>query len=135
MAEPLILVVSLWIDASQEEAFVAYEREAARVMARHGGQIQRVIRVHPADAQIDPPFEIHISVSRTKSPFSGTNPIPKGKDYPRFARRSFGERPSIEAEISRSNSALHLSSTRIPPPASASRWTTPTPLRVPDPDR
>ena len=33
------IVVSLWIHPGQEDAFDAFEHDAARVMAKHGGRI------------------------------------------------------------------------------------------------
>jgi hypothetical protein len=58
-----VLVVHLWIHAGQEAAFGAYEREAARIMARHKGRIDQAIRVTapegaPPEAAF--PFEIHV---------------------------------------------------------------------------
>jgi uncharacterized protein (DUF1330 family) len=53
------LVVSLWLKTDDVAAFEAFERSAARVMAAHGGRIDRVIR--RADAErADEPFEVHV---------------------------------------------------------------------------
>lgn len=54
-----IRVVSLWIRHGQEAAFEAYERDAAPLMARHGGRIESAVRVEPGGAG-DPPFEVHV---------------------------------------------------------------------------
>jgi uncharacterized protein (DUF1330 family) len=58
------LVVSLWIHTGQEAAFEAFEREAARCMASHGGRIDAAVRTAtngsaagPADAVA---YEVHI---------------------------------------------------------------------------
>lgn len=54
-----VRVVSLWIHPGQEAAFEAFEREAVRIMRRHGGRIDSAVRVTPAGAG-DPPFEVHV---------------------------------------------------------------------------
>jgi antibiotic biosynthesis monooxygenase (ABM) superfamily enzyme len=50
-------VVSLWVHPGQEAAFEAFEREAARIMARHGGRIDTAVRVGRGG---EAPFEVHI---------------------------------------------------------------------------
>jgi len=60
MAEPLILIVSLWVDPACVDDYIAYEREAVGVMATHGGRIERVIRLDPAQRSPESPFEIHV---------------------------------------------------------------------------
>ncbi len=58
MADSYIRIVSLWIHAGQEAAFEAFEREAARIMAKHGGRIERAIRI--VGLKADAPFEVHV---------------------------------------------------------------------------
>jgi antibiotic biosynthesis monooxygenase (ABM) superfamily enzyme len=56
----LILVVSLFIHAGREAEFRQFETEAARIMKKYEGRIERVIRPTtpaPSDAV---PYEIHI---------------------------------------------------------------------------
>jgi len=53
-----IRIVSLWIHPGQEAAFEACERESARIMARHGGRIDRAIGT--SGQGVDAPFEVHI---------------------------------------------------------------------------
>jgi uncharacterized protein (DUF1330 family) len=64
MAQRYSLVVSLWIRPGQEEAFEAFEREAARRMARHGGRIDAAVRTAPKGAATGPDeataYEVHI---------------------------------------------------------------------------
>jgi hypothetical protein len=57
-----VFVVSLWIHPGQEAAFDAHEREAARIMARHGGRIDRAVRLTPTSARSgeERPFELHL---------------------------------------------------------------------------
>ena len=59
-----VRVVSLWIHPGQEAAFEQFEREAARIMARHGGRIDSAVRIDPAGSgggrAGDSPFEVHI---------------------------------------------------------------------------
>jgi hypothetical protein len=66
MAERYVRVVTLWIRPGQEGAFETFEREAASIMARHGGRIDQAVRLTrpergEADAGVgEPPFELHI---------------------------------------------------------------------------
>lgn len=57
---PLLLWVQIWLRDADLAGFEAYERRAARVLARHGARIERAFR--PLDAAEDPalPFEIHL---------------------------------------------------------------------------
>jgi len=49
MSQPrYVRIVSLWIHPGQEAAFEAFEREAARIMARHGGWIDSAVRTGSA---------------------------------------------------------------------------------------
>jgi hypothetical protein len=62
MADRYALVVNLWVHKGQEAAFEAYEREAARIMARHKGRIDQAVRVTPLDgapADAACPYEVH----------------------------------------------------------------------------
>ena len=59
MQGPICVVVRLWIREGAMHEFEAYERNAARIMRRHGGTIERAIRVTQRNAS-DDPFEIHI---------------------------------------------------------------------------
>lgn len=60
VAAPLHLWVQIWLRTNDVDGFQAYERRAARVLARHGARIERAFR--PLDAAEDPalPFEIHL---------------------------------------------------------------------------
>jgi antibiotic biosynthesis monooxygenase (ABM) superfamily enzyme len=63
VSDRFVLLVHLWIHPGQEAAFEAFEREAARLMARHGGRIDTAIRMTspdgagPNDAT---PYEVHV---------------------------------------------------------------------------
>jgi len=58
---PMYVVVRLWIREGREAEFEAYERKVARILACHGGAIERAVRCGgtllngPA-----PPFEVHL---------------------------------------------------------------------------
>ena len=52
---PLVLVATLTIIPGRRDAFEAYERQAAAIMARHGGAIERAVRI-PGD----PEREVHV---------------------------------------------------------------------------
>ena len=58
MNDRFIRIVSLWIHPGQEGAFEAFEREAVRIMARHGGRIDRAIRM--TGQETNAPFEVHL---------------------------------------------------------------------------
>jgi uncharacterized protein (DUF1330 family) len=63
MSERYVRVVTLWVHKGQEAAFEAFEREAARIMARHKGRIDSAVRLTPpegAGPNDATPFEIHI---------------------------------------------------------------------------
>lgn len=55
-----VRVVSLWIHPGQEGAFEAFEQEAVRRMARHGGRIDSAVRVDNPGGSADAPYEIHV---------------------------------------------------------------------------
>lgn len=55
----LYLVVQLWLKTGDVTAFEAFERNAANVMARHGGRIEQAIRLTETPST-DAPFEVHV---------------------------------------------------------------------------
>lgn len=57
----LILVVSLWLKGENVSDFEDYERRAARLLARHGGKIERTVRIKKQASKTDEPFEIHVA--------------------------------------------------------------------------
>ncbi len=58
--QSLLLLVQLFIHPERATEFRRFETEAARIMGRHGGRIERVIRPtgSPRDAAL--PHEIHL---------------------------------------------------------------------------
>jgi antibiotic biosynthesis monooxygenase (ABM) superfamily enzyme len=63
MADRYVRIVSLWIHPGQEAAFEAFEREAARIMAKHRGRIDSAVRLALAEgagAKDKTPYELHI---------------------------------------------------------------------------
>jgi Domain of unknown function (DUF1330) len=63
MSERYVRVVTLWVHKGQEAAFDAFEREAARIMARHKGRIDQAVRLTPpegAGPNDATPYEVHI---------------------------------------------------------------------------
>ena len=60
MSARFVLVASLWVRGGRVAAFEAYERKAAQIMRRHGGAIERAIRIDAPNAAGDVPFEVHI---------------------------------------------------------------------------
>ncbi len=64
MSEQVVLIVSLWLNDGQVEAFEAFERRVAKIQQRHGGRIERAVRLNaPQDA--DAPFEVHVVIFPT----------------------------------------------------------------------
>jgi len=59
MNDRMVLVALLWLKDSNLQGFEAYERRAAGLMARHGGCIERAIRLDPS-ASSEGPFEVHV---------------------------------------------------------------------------
>ena len=55
----VVRIVSLWVRPDQEAAFEAFECEAARNMARHGGRIDQAVRLDPTKGDATP-YEVHI---------------------------------------------------------------------------
>jgi len=56
---PMLLVVILTVRPEALDAFRAFERQAARIMARHGGRIERAIVIPPGPP--GPSFkEVHL---------------------------------------------------------------------------
>ena len=55
-----ILIVSLWLKSGKISDFEAYERRAARILKKHGGRIERAVRVKKRSSETDAPFEIHV---------------------------------------------------------------------------
>jgi uncharacterized protein (DUF1330 family) len=53
----LTLIVNLWLKEPDIPAFEAFERQAAAVMARHGGRVESVVRCSGAAGE---PFEVHV---------------------------------------------------------------------------
>ena len=60
MSERYILIVSLWLKNNDVSAFEAFERQAAKAMAKFDGRVERAIRISGAQGEHDRPFEIHI---------------------------------------------------------------------------
>jgi len=54
------LVAALYLNPGREAEFDRFETAAARIMARHGGTIDRRIRIAPRAAGENLPHEVHI---------------------------------------------------------------------------
>jgi uncharacterized protein (DUF1330 family) len=53
----LTLVVSIWLKDDDVAGFEAFERQAAAIMAAHGGRVENVVR---CGGKGDAPFEVHV---------------------------------------------------------------------------
>jgi uncharacterized protein (DUF1330 family) len=52
--------VSIWLRDGDVAGFEAFERKIAGIQAKHGGRIERAIRLAGADAGAANPFEVHV---------------------------------------------------------------------------
>ena len=57
---PIVLLVQLFIHPGREAEFHRFETEAARIMRRHGGRIDRVIRPTGPGRSDALPHEVHL---------------------------------------------------------------------------
>ena len=60
MSERYTLIASIWLKNGDVERFEAFERAAALVMGKHGGRIERAIRIGRSNVA-DAPFEVHVT--------------------------------------------------------------------------
>jgi uncharacterized protein (DUF1330 family) len=60
MNHQLTLIIHLHLSTTDISAFESFEREASRIMSRHGGRIERAIRIDNHTSNPEIPFEIHI---------------------------------------------------------------------------
>lgn len=59
-ASRTVLMVTLFVHEGREAEFDEFERHAARIMARHGGRVERVLRPSSVVPAGPLPREIHI---------------------------------------------------------------------------
>ena len=71
--QKLLLVVSIWINAERLAEFEAYEWRAAKLLEKHGGRIERAVRLGKQINEKSAPFEIHFVSFPNKQ---------KSADYP-----------------------------------------------------
>jgi hypothetical protein len=60
MPSRIIIVTQLFIHAGREDEFRQFETEAARIMRKHGGGIERVVRPTVAVQKEPLPYEVHL---------------------------------------------------------------------------
>ena len=60
MSTRLVLVASLFVHPGRETEFHEFEMNAARIMKKYGGEVERVIRPLMSGATEPLPHEIHI---------------------------------------------------------------------------
>lgn len=59
MSTKVTLIVSIWLKSDDVAAFEAFESRIAKIQARHGGRIERAVRIDgPAGGDL--PFEVHV---------------------------------------------------------------------------
>lgn len=56
----LILIASIWLKSVNVAGFESYERQAARLLEKHGGRIERAVRPKKQTDDENAPFEIHV---------------------------------------------------------------------------
>lgn len=62
MERTFIALVQLFINKDREGEFRTFETAAARIMAVHGGRIERVVRPGPLSSDGALPYEVHVVV-------------------------------------------------------------------------
>jgi uncharacterized protein (DUF1330 family) len=60
MKSGIILVVQLFIQVNKEIEFQQFEREAAQIMQKYHGQIEKVIRPISTGQRNELPYKVHI---------------------------------------------------------------------------
>lgn len=62
MTDRLTLVALLYVESERREEYERFEHEAARIMRRHGGRIERRIDLDPSGpgGSPDAPDEVHV---------------------------------------------------------------------------
>lgn len=60
MDSRIILVASLFIHPGHEAEFRQFETEAAHIMKKYGGRIERVIRPHASVPPGSSPYQVHV---------------------------------------------------------------------------
>lgn len=69
MSDTTVIVATLWVAADRIAEYERYEVAVAPVMARHGGRIERAIRLKQSPGENAGPFEVHIVVFPSMSAF------------------------------------------------------------------
>ena len=60
MDRPIVLLISLFAPLGQEDGLRQFEAAAARIMARYGARIERVLRPTATTPPADLPTEVHV---------------------------------------------------------------------------
>jgi hypothetical protein len=75
--QPLVILVQLFIHPGKAAEFRRFETEAARIMRRHGGRIDRVIRPTGPARDGSLPHEIHLVSFTTSAGFEAYRADPE----------------------------------------------------------
>jgi hypothetical protein len=75
--QAIVLVVSLFVHPGREGEFHRFETEAARIMRRHGGRIDRVIRPTGPPPEASRPHEIHVVTFASAAAFEAYRADPE----------------------------------------------------------
>ncbi len=96
MAKPrrLCLVVSLWLRGDVDE-FEEFERAAARIMARHGGRMESVVRCPEGDG----PFEVHVVSFPDEAAFQSYRDDPRLQDLQPLRERAISRTEVRRGEL------------------------------------
>jgi hypothetical protein len=74
---PIVLLVQLFVHPGRAAEFHRFETEAARIMRRHGGRIERVIRPTGPSAAGVLPHEVHLVSFRSAAGFESYRADPE----------------------------------------------------------
>ena len=98
----LILVVTLTVRCEAASEFERFERNAAAIMSRHGGRIERVIKLTEDGPENNTFREVHIVSFRDEASFESYR-----RDPELAALESLRKTAIVSTEITRGRGAPH----------------------------
>lgn len=87
-------MVSLWLKGDVRE-FEEFERAAARIMAKHGGRIESVVRLPESGG----PFEVHVVTFPDEPAFEAYRDDPRFRDLQALRERAISRTEVRRGEL------------------------------------
>ncbi len=88
MGNRIVVVASLFVHPSREAEFRQFETEAARIMKKYAGQVERVIRPSRTGATEPVPHEIHVVTFPSYEQFDAYRPDPELVSFAALRQRA-----------------------------------------------